>query len=124
MGTITIHMNRVLISFLLCCFFWAPGRTYAANHNIVTGNYLVNGVCDQCKKRIEDAAYIKGVKYAAWNVETHNLTIKYDSSKTSPELILKSIAKAGHDSEKMAATDDDYNKLPSCCKYRSGIKKH
>jgi len=117
-------MNRVLITFLLCFLFLAPGRLFASNHNIVTGTYLVNGECDQCKKRIEDAAYIKGVKYANWNVETHNLTVKYDSSKTSSELILKSIVKAGHDSENMIATDDDYNKLPSCCKYRSVIKKH
>lgn len=96
----------------------------ASDHDVVTGNYTVNGVCEQCKKRIEDAAYIRGVKYAEWNVNSHSLLVKYDASKASPELILKSIAKAGHDSENYKATDQDYNKLPSCCRYRSGVKMH
>ena len=101
-----------------------PVLTFAGNPNVVTNKYTVNGVCDKCKKRIEEAAYLKGVKYADWNVDTHVLTVKYDSTKTSADLILQRVAKAGHDSEHFKATDDDYNKLPSCCMYRSGIKKH
>ncbi len=101
-----------------------PTGSFAGNHDLVTGHYTVNGVCEQCKKRIEDASYTKGVRFALWNVDTHDLTIKYDSSKTTSGFILEIIAHAGHDNEKFTATDEEYNKLPSCCRYRSAIKKH
>ena len=117
-------MYRIYFCFLLLVSFLSPDTVFAGKHDVVTMNYIVNGVCEQCKKRIEDAAYVKGVKYADWNVDSHNLTVKFDSTKTSPELILQRIARAGHDSENYKATDEDYNKLPSCCRYRSGIKKH
>ena len=36
--------------------------------------FEVNGNCEQCKKRIEKAAYsVAGVKSAVWEVETHQL---------------------------------------------------
>ena len=117
-------MYRCLCLFFLFTSFFFAQKAFADKHDIVTGTYIVNGVCEQCKKRIEDAAYGKGVKYAGWDVATHNLTVKYDSTKTSSVLILKSIAKAGHDSDDFKAEDEDYNKLPACCRYRSGLKKH
>ena len=116
-------MQRIfLLLFLLISSFIAT-NALAGNHT-VTGKFKVDGVCEQCKARIEAAAYIKGVKFADWDVKSQELTVKYDSTKTSPELILKSIAKAGHDNEMFKADDADYNKIASCCKYRSGIKKH
>ncbi len=92
--------------------------------NTVTMHFKVSGVCEQCKTRIEAGAYVKGVRYASWDIDTHELTVKFDSSKTTPQIILKSIAKAGHDNELFKAEDVDYNKVTNCCKYRSGIKKH
>ena len=115
-------MQRLVLLFLIVFTFMAQSNVFAGS--TVTKHFNVNGVCDQCKARIENAAYVKGVKYADWNVDTHDLTLKYDSTKTSPEIILKSIAKAGHDNELFKAEDADYNKIPSCCKYKSGIKKH
>ena len=117
-------MHRLLFYFLIVCFLINHQELLAANPNIVTQKFTINGVCEKCKKRIEDAAYIKGVKYADWNVVSHQLTVKYDSSKTSPDLILKSIAKAGHDAGNFKATLADYDKLPSCCRYREGVKMH
>jgi mercuric ion binding protein len=117
-------MYRLLFCYLLSIAILVPSQAPAGNHDIIIAHYNVNGVCEKCQKRIEDAAYLKGVKYAYWNKDTHDLTLKYDSVKTTPELILQSIAKAGHDSEKYIATEEDYNKLPPCCRYRSGIKSH
>ena len=117
-------MWRLFFCFYIILAIQTPGPARAGTRDIVMAKYKVNGVCEQCKKRIEDAAYIKGVKYADWNVESHDLTVKYDSSKTSFELILKSVAKAGHDSKYFTALPEDYNKLPSCCRYKSGIKMH
>lgn len=109
-----------LIAFVL--FIFSSFYLFGQDKDIVTEHYKVDGICEQCKKRIEDAAYIKGVKKAEWNVETHDLTITYRPSKTSAKLILGSIAKAGHDNEIVKATEQDYKKLPSCCYYRT-IKK-
>ena len=114
--------------FIFYCSFIAfillsPYRLLAVNHNIVTAHVSVSGVCDKCKNRIEDAAYIKGVKHASWNANTQDLTIKYDSTKTNTDAILQNIAKAGHDNEKYKATETDYNKLPNCCHYKT-VKKH
>ncbi|MCB9064457.1 MAG: cation transporter [Chitinophagales bacterium] len=88
--------------------------------DVVTETYMVSGNCGECKSRIEKAAYVKGVKRADWNKETKKLTVTYKSSKTSGDEILKSIADAGYDSEKVTASDDAYAKLPACCNYRTG----
>ncbi len=113
---------------LLCLLFWVPlfagGKAVPVGRDIVVASYTVGGNCDQCKKRIEDAAYVKGVKFAEWNVDTHSLVVKYDSSKTTPLTILQNVAAAGHDNELVKATDAAYNQLPDCCRYREATKKH
>jgi len=91
----------------------------AQNSEVKTETFKVAGNCSMCKKRIEDAAYIKGVKRAEWNKETKELTLTYNSSKTSSETVLQSIAKAGHASEKVTAKEEDYNRLPGCCQYNT-----
>lgn len=95
-----------------------------AQSDIKTETFKVDGNCNMCKKRIENAAYIKGVKRADWNKETHELTVIYRSSKTSSDAIHTSIAKAGHSTEKMEATDVDYDKLPECCHYKTNTCEH
>jgi copper chaperone CopZ len=104
--------------------FITPLHVMAGNHDVVTAKFTVNGVCEKCKKRIEEAAYIKGVKYADWDVYSHQLIVKYDSSKTTSDIILQSIAKSGHDAGNFKALHADYEKLPSCCRYREGVKMH
>ena len=116
-------MRSIIIFFFsIISFFSVPAQDN--NKEVVTEHYKVNGVCEQCKKRIESAAYIKGVKHAEWNVDTHELTIIYKPSKTSAEAILASIAKAGHDNEKVKATDEAYDHLPACCHYKTVTEKH
>lgn len=92
--------------------------------SIVTETYKVDGNCDMCKKRIETAAFIKGVKRAEWNEDKHELTVIYKPSRTNANDILASVAKAGYSSEKIAATEVDYNKLPECCHYKTAICNH
>ena len=111
-----------LLPLLIAFNFLFQSNVFAGN--TITRHFKVEGVCEKCKARIENAAYVKGVKYADWNIESSDLTVKYDSTKTSPEVFLKSVAKAGHDNELFKAEDADYNKIASCCKYRSGTKKH
>lgn len=72
-----------------------------------------------CKDRIEKACIkTKGVKSAIWNVETHELKLIYNEGKTSLDDIKKNIVAVGHDLKDMKATDEAYNSVHPCCKYR------
>jgi Cu(I)/Ag(I) efflux system membrane fusion protein len=80
---------------------------------------LVQGLCEMCKERIEKTARkINGVSAAIWEIETKQLHLHYDSSKTSPDAVAQAMAKVGHDTEKYKADDKVYKALPDCCKYR------
>ena len=78
----------------------------------------VNGNCEQCKKRIEKAAYaVHGIKTASWDIGTHQLSVILNEEKCSTDDLNKAIAKAGHDTKEAKAKQEDYDKLHSCCKY-------
>lgn len=78
----------------------------------------VNGNCDQCKKRIEKAAYsVSGVKSATWHIDDHKLHLIINEEKTSLAAVEKAIAKVGHDTENVKSTDEVYENLHHCCKY-------
>lgn len=79
----------------------------------------VDGVCGMCKGRIEKAALnCKGVKYAKWNVNTHELKLIVDERKTDVSTIQQNLANAGHDTKEIKATKEAYASLHPCCKYR------
>ncbi|WP_431137348.1 heavy-metal-associated domain-containing protein [Psychroserpens mesophilus] len=88
------------------------------------GSLEVDGVCLMCKERIEKAAIrTKGVKSAIWNVETHELKLIYDARKTNLDAVTKSIVAVGHDTKEVKATDEAYNSVHPCCKYRDEAVK-
>ena len=72
-----------------------------------------------CKTRIEEAAKkVAGVSSAGWSLETKELKLSYDATKTSVENISKAIAGVGHDTNLDKAQDSVYEALHECCKYR------
>jgi cation transport ATPase len=78
----------------------------------------VNGNCEQCKKRIEKAAYaVPGVKSAVWHIDDHMLHLIINEEKGSVSNVKKAMAKAGHDTDEFKSTKADYEKLHSCCQY-------
>lgn len=80
----------------------------------------VDGVCMMCKERIEKACYkTKGVKSAVWDVKTHELKLIFDENKTNLTAIKSNIAAVGHDTKEIKATDEAYNSVHPCCKYRN-----
>jgi copper chaperone CopZ len=84
----------------------------------------VDGVCGMCKERIEKAAIrTKGVKSAVWSIETHELSLIYDARKTNLDSISKKIAAVGHDTKRFTATEEAYNAIHECCKYRDETVK-
>ncbi len=91
---------------------------FAQNKN-AKASLEVDGVCMMCKERIEKAAIrTKGVKSANWDIKTHELKLIYDERKANLETIQKNIIAVGHDTQEMTATDEAYNSVHPCCKYR------
>ncbi|MBF8148390.1 cation transporter [Winogradskyella sp. F6397] len=79
----------------------------------------VDGVCGMCKERIEKAAIrTKGVKSAVWTISTHELKLIFDERKTNLKTISKKVASVGHDTKEIKATEEQYNSIHACCKYR------
>lgn len=83
----------------------------------VKDSIAVKGNCEMCKKNIEAAADMKGVKWVEWNAEKHMLYIEYLPSKVNLDQVQQEIAKAGYDTEKYKATETAYKKLHACCRY-------
>ena len=79
----------------------------------------VDGKCDMCKMRIDKAALgVKGVKYAQWDVPSHQLSLIVDERKTDPMKIKTALVEVGHDTKELKATDEAYASVHPCCKYR------
>ena len=80
--------------------------------------FEVNGNCEQCKKRIEKAAFsVAGVKSADWHIDDHMLHLIINEEKCSVTDVKNAVAKVGHDTDDVKATDEVYEKLHSCCQY-------
>lgn len=89
----------------------------------VEARFQVEGVCGMCKDRIEGALDIKGVKFAEWDTKTGELFVVYKPKAISLIDIHTIIAEAGHDTEKIKATNEAYNSIHNCCRYRE-MEKH
>ena len=87
------------------------------NKNIVTEVINVKGNCGMCKKKIEEAVDVKGVKKAHWDETTKKLTLTYRADLISIDSLQHRIADAGYDTEKYKAKDEVYQKLHGCCQY-------
>lgn len=86
---------------------------------VANGMFQVSGNCGSCKNRIEYAANnIDGVAMAEWDEASQLLFVRYDNGRLTLESIKKAVAQAGHDTDGAKATDEVYNELPNCCKYR------
>jgi mercuric ion binding protein len=108
-------MRTLALAFILLFISFSG---FAQDNTIKTVTIPVKGNCDECKKRIEDAADIKGVKLAVWNETKQAITVTYKADKVTLEQIEQAIVASGHDVGTLKASQAGYNKLPNCCKYR------
>ncbi len=97
--------------------------TYAQSNKPVTTNFTVGGTCEMCKERIEKTLDVKGVKFVEYTLSSHNLEITYVPSKINEEAIHTLLNDVGHDTEKSKCSDEAYEKIHSCCKYRTHVHK-
>lgn len=80
--------------------------------------FTVYGVCGMCETRIEKAINeMDGVLWSDWELETLELTVKYDPSVVTFEQIKEKAAEVGHDTDDVRATEEAYENLHPCCKY-------
>lgn len=112
---------KKLVLVMLVLFMGVSLQAQEKKNKNAKAEIEVKGNCDQCKKRIEKAAYsVKGVKSAVWHQDHQDMHLIYDENKCSLDDIRAAVAKSGHDTDKVKATEEDYNKLHSCCKYDKG----
>jgi mercuric ion binding protein len=110
-------MKNIIFGMLLLVVTLSAQAQDKKNKN-AKYNIEVNGNCEQCKKRIEKAAFaVSGVKSAEWHIDDHILHLIINEEKCSLLDVKKAIAKAGHDTEDVKATDEVYENLHHCCKY-------
>ena len=118
--------TKVKIIFIAILFLSAcvHGLAQEKEKKVETTKFVVKGNCGMCKDPIENAALIKGVKFVEWDKVTDTLTVIYRMNKVEIDELHKAVAEVGHDTEKVKAKDEVYNKLPACCLYREGAGKH
>ena len=113
-------MKRIILILLIILAGFTTQAQEKKNKNAKV-DIAVKGNCDQCKKRIEKAAYaVSGVKQAQWDEGGQALHLILDESKGSADKVRAAVANAGHDTDKVKATDEAYNNLHSCCQYNRG----
>lgn len=111
-------MKNIIITFVLMTFLGFSAQAQTKKNKNLKYTTEVNGNCEQCKKRIEKAAYgVPGVKTANWDISSHQLTVILNEEKSSPADLNMAIAKVGHDTKEVKATQVDYDNLHTCCKY-------
>jgi copper chaperone CopZ len=109
-------MKKILFILLLIPIF---SFSQEEKSKTSRAQFTVLGECEMCKDRIEKATFkIKGVKYSSWSIPKNKLSIIYNSNKVSLNDIKKQIAETGHDTDEILATDEAYENLHHCCKYR------
>jgi copper chaperone CopZ len=110
-------MKKLFIGLLLLVSSSALAQTSEVT-------FWVNGVCGMCEKRIESTLINSpGVKFADWDNQTSQVKVAYNSKKITEQKLHEILAGAGHDTQKVRAKDEDYAKVPGCCKYRT-LEKH
>ena len=112
-------IKKILILILL-----VVGLKSFSQNKVARATIEVDGVCMMCKSRIEKACLsAKGVKYANWDVNTHQLKLIYNNKKIDLDSISNRVAKAGHDTKTVIATPEDYATVHPCCMYRDDVIK-
>jgi copper chaperone CopZ len=94
-------------------------HSFAQSNKKETTSFWVAGACGMCEKTIENAVDVKGVFALDYDLNAHRLTITYRPSVISIEQIHHLIHEAGYDTEAGVATDEQYNRVHGCCKYRT-----
>ena len=93
-------------------------QLFGQSKKAIDTKIFVNGMCDMCEERIEEALDIKGIKLADWNVDTKMCRIVYKEDVIKEQEIHEILAGIGHDTKKVKAKKETYENLHHCCHYK------
>jgi mercuric ion binding protein len=104
---------KYFLATSLIVLFWRC----QSNDQQETAEFYVRANCEMCEERIEAAASsLAGVESADFNLESHQLSVTYDTAKISKLEIHKAIANVGHGTKLVPMSTTAHDKLPGCCK--------
>ncbi len=105
-----------IIKYIVGCIVMLTSLNISAQSTL---KISVSGICGMCQDRIENIALgTIGVTSASWSNEDQELTLEYQNGLFQESELHQNLANAGHDTNKVKATDEAYSNLHSCCKYR------
>lgn len=105
------------IIFLIAFVFSIMAVNAQDKNAVATAKFGVSGNCEMCKKTIESALDVKGVKSATWNDKTKIIEVAYQPSKITEVQLHELIAATGYDTDQKKAKENAYKALPECCQY-------
>jgi len=104
------YINKILAAVLLLASIAVNGQNLSIK---------VYGACGMCQERIEtNATGVIGVNSAAWDQDENMLSITYSEGLFQEKELHEKMASIGHDTDKVKSTDEVYENLHGCCKYR------
>ncbi|MFN0276020.1 MAG: heavy-metal-associated domain-containing protein [Chitinophagales bacterium] len=90
---------------------------FSQSNTIASVQIPTSAVCGMCKKTIEaELSKVTGVKVAIVNLDSKDVTVRYNTEKTSEAEIKQAIAAIGYDAGDVPADEKAYDDLHACCK--------
>ncbi|CAN5316515.1 hypothetical protein BH09BAC5_BH09BAC5_11180 [soil metagenome] len=115
-----------LLTIVLALFSFINVNAQTATPTPKTATVVIktSGECDMCKKTIEsNIGKMAGVKKAVFDVATKELTVEYNTKKTSPDKIRKAVSELGYDADDVKANNRAQKELPDCCRPKADSAK-
>jgi periplasmic mercuric ion binding protein len=111
-------MNSKSRFFSIVAFaFLISTATYSQNRNTDEVKIKTSAQCPMCKESIEKMlTFERGVRHALLDMETKEVTVRYNNRRTDPEKLRKAITKIGYDADDQQGDEKAYSELPGCCK--------
>jgi copper chaperone CopZ len=113
-------MKNSIIIFILASAAIVTGFVKPPKKETIS--FKVSGTCNMCKERIEKALDKPGIKSAKYDIASETVTVTFVPKKLEAIQLHNLVAIAGHDTEMVKASEQAYENLPECCKYREGAK--
>jgi periplasmic mercuric ion binding protein len=111
-------MKNLILTIIIAFVGFSTNAQELKKNKNAKHSFEVNGNCEMCQKRIQKAALsVTGVKSVVWNIESHQLNLILNEEKSTVLDVKKAIAKVGHDSDDVKATEAEYKSLHGCCVY-------
>ncbi|MFT4778377.1 MAG: mercuric ion binding protein [Flavobacteriales bacterium] len=110
-------MKKLLFPFALLVLSILPNEILAQK-KVMDETFWVGGVCGMCEDRIEKALDVKGVKLADYDYDAQMLRVVYKTKMMNRAKLDVLLNAVGHDTKTSIASDEQYDGVHGCCKYR------